>query len=197
MYEIHITVSTNDISKFRKVCEKIGVKPIVLDLQDKLGNTVFQDVMTSSKYKNHNIEIEVRRIKEGLKDFEVVRTKIEVSPFYELVPNKANGLSMSYSQYFESHIRVITQVYNIAALRGLISNYAHVSRNIFKSLPDGNVQILLTIRDNRLKKYEDFLEKVKSVNRLLTAYSYVTDKVEVEYVLYDSNKSHDISWLTA
>ena len=30
-YEIHITVNTNDVEKFKSDCHSIGVKPIVIE----------------------------------------------------------------------------------------------------------------------------------------------------------------------
>jgi hypothetical protein len=195
MYELHLTVNTKNIEDFKKVCNKLNVKPIVIDLQDKTGNTVFHDVMTSSKYNGYDIEEELIRIKNGLKEnnFDTIRVKIETSPFHKSVPNKDNKLAVLSNNYFESHIRVLTTKERIEELRKLCYNKAHVSKNLFKRVEDG-VQILLTIRRD-IGVYEDFKIKVDEVVKLLNINKFTTDKIEVEYVLYDSNKSHDSKWI--
>jgi hypothetical protein len=48
-HEIHVTVRNADIAAFRAFCAAHSLKPIVLDLQDRTGTTVIQDVMTSER----------------------------------------------------------------------------------------------------------------------------------------------------
>ena len=74
-FEIHITVRTDDIERFRDKCSAIGVKPIVLDLKDDL-----QDVMTSSVIMtdNNGAYQEMCRISNALTryGFNVVRIRL-------------------------------------------------------------------------------------------------------------------------
>ncbi len=196
MFEIHVTVNTKDIGSFKKICKDIGVKPIILDLQDKTGDTVFYDMMTSSTCSDDPY-VEAVRIKSELVKFgfNPIRLKIESSPSYVNVPNKDNKLQILKGNYFESHIRVITIGDRISELRKLCSDKAHVSRNIFKRTENG-IQILLTIRNN-VGVYEDFKTRVDETVALLHGNNFKTDKVEVEFVLFDSNKNHDSKWISS
>lgn len=173
----------------------MNIKPIVLDLQNTVCQTVFHDVMTSSKCGG-KVSTEIARIKNGLqlKGFNVLRTKVETSPFYKLVPKLNNSISTRKNQYFESHIRVITHEDQILGLRKLVADKAHVSRNIFKKLDNNEVQILLTIRKN-INQYEPFKTEVDKIMDLLDSKNFKTDKLEVEFVIFDSNKNHDNKWL--
>ena len=96
-FEIHITVDgcemrdpiffdrkKFDIDQFKVACNKIGVKPIVLDLE--ANSTIIKDHMTSSKHfgDNKSAYLESQRIFEELEKFgfDVVRTKIETVPWH-------------------------------------------------------------------------------------------------------------------
>ena len=68
-YEIHVTVSAVQyISTFKDACAEIGVKPIVLHLQNQAGVYVMGDVMTSSKHfgNNRSVYEESQRIRNAL-----------------------------------------------------------------------------------------------------------------------------------
>ena len=89
-YEIHVTVKMSghqdsypqQIRKFKAVCEGIGVKPIVLDLE----NDGMKDAMTSSHHfgDNRSAYTECMRIASHLEHcgMEVLREKIETVPWH-------------------------------------------------------------------------------------------------------------------
>lgn len=70
-YEIHITVqSVPNGNAFKRWCEELGVKPIMLALQSQ-SNGMLTDVMTSSVVVGtlEDAHIESRRIESGLRTY--------------------------------------------------------------------------------------------------------------------------------
>ena len=87
-FELHITIErTEDIDKYVDDCKDIGVKPIVLDLQND-GEVIMKDVMTSSHVYGVNADsyIEVKRISNALKElgYHVIREKVESVPWHPM-----------------------------------------------------------------------------------------------------------------
>ncbi len=185
-YEIHLTVRTNEIERFRQTCADIRVKPIVIDLQDKAGNTLFHDVMTSSTVKGNpnDWKYTVGLVSNQLQTagFDVVRRKVEESPY-----NDPLGKSL----YYESHVRVKTVRTQVSKLRQ-VSGLFHVSRNIFKVLEGDAVYMMLTYRDTC--SFEEFAGRLAAAKMVLDLEGFEYDKVEIESVIYDSNLEHDRVW---
>jgi hypothetical protein len=210
-YEIHITVKEAQIKHFQQVCHNLGVKPIMLDLQqpgsDNVPHQVIKDVMTSSTLMGNNTQAwaEMERIAKGLEceNLSVVRKKIETVPWHPAAPSDQDALpEMPKDCYFESHIAVIV---DDPATRSKIDLYClennlHASRNAFKHYGDGSYKLMLTHR-----AYEGTQEQFKAVlagyvrhllciknshGELLTI-----DKVITEFSLFDSKISHDQAWL--
>ena len=96
----------NAIEYFKKVCKDIGVKPIVIDLENN-GESVMKDVMTSSHIIGNNSTSyeECQRISNYLqvKGFKVIRRKIETVPWHPAAPSEL-GDKMPEDCYFEAHI---------------------------------------------------------------------------------------------
>lgn len=190
MYEIHVTVRTNDVDGFRAACDLIGVKPIVIDLQDIKGKTVFHDVMTSStiEYRGGSeANAKMESIVEELCSlgFEVARAKIESSPSVPGVP-----------LYWESHIRVNLANSDLKKLRAFAyTQDVHVSRNIFKKLENDRVYMMLTSRVYIDITRGSFKKKIENILADLILAGFEYDKVEIEKVVYDSNMNHDKSWI--
>ena len=198
-YEIHVTVKTDDLMHFRRQCERLQVKPIILDLQDHQGLGVMQDVMTSSKYKGKEPLDHANNLKSRLeyRGFEVLRVKIETTPFHSCVPTVANGLQVNTPNYFESHIRVYTLPKRLPALRTYAaSKGVHVSQNILKKDTRGGVWILATLRAYT-GVLEEFQATVVNFTAGVPVSGYDVDKVEVEYVIYDTNTNHDHLWISS
>jgi hypothetical protein len=201
-YEIHITVSlsTWDISSFKKACETIGVKPIVLSLQNTQSEHVMQDVMTSSVFFGDNTGAynEALRIADALNDWEfnVVRKKIETVPWHPAAPS-IDGDVMPKNCYFESHVAVRTSSDKQDLLRRLAQAHdAHMSKNVFKVIDENDFIQMMTIRwydgtyANFDKKIDDFIAELKE-------FGFELDKKIVEFSVYDTKVSHDAAWLIA
>lgn len=196
-YELHVTVKADDLERFRADCAKIGVKPIVLDLQDYAGGSVMQDVMTSSKFTAlpKRYATELNRVVEELRElgYEVVRTKVEAAPYNPVCPSEVNDIIKRRGQYFEAHFRVKTLEHELPRLRKHCECLdAHLSKNIFKKDQEG-ITILITYRHYR-GTIEGFQDIVDLVGRSLKHKGFEVDKTEVEFVVYDSNGNHDDAW---
>lgn len=221
-FEIHVTIdATNVIEKdlstgkfeidtFRKACEIIGVKPIVLDLEINDGS-ILKDVMTSSKHfgDNKSAYIECERIafELDLHGYKVVRKKIETVPWHPGAPVISTGKEIPNSCYFESHIGVIINPSKKSELNNFVENVLNsedvelwgsvkLSQNFFKKSNNGEDFVnMLTYRCNKIGS-PTFKLQVETIKELLKQNGFDFEKVEVEYAIYDTNVTHDVKWIT-
>ena len=206
-FEIHVTVECDPektfedfTTLFKKACEKINVKAIVLDLENSEGE-VSNDVMTSSKFygDNRTVYEELQRISDSLKrlGYKVVREKVETAPWHPGAPSKEGDL-MPKGCYFESHIAV--EIDGSEETRQELTRHArtmnaHLSKNVFKKLEDDKFIIMLTLRDYHVKAKE-FQEMVdNAVLSLKEAHYKIPKKEIVEFAIYDTKINHDYLWL--
>jgi len=192
-YEIHITVLTDDVIQFKLDCEKIGVKPIVIETQNK--DKFEYQVMTSSKYKAIvNVEQEygfkADEITNKLlnKGYKIIRQKVEKSPDKIKSPNFI---------YYESHLRLKIPKSDLTLLEivaKVCNEYNfHLSKNIFKS-DDEFIYQMITYR-NYNQEYYDFINHVVNAKSFLDYSNIFCDKVETEEAIFDSNIHVDNNWL--
>ena len=207
-YEIHITVSlvpedsmveafNMQLIMFKETCRLLGVKPIVLDLENG-GKSVMKDVMTSSKHIGNNASAyyECKRISNALKGegFMVIRDKIETVPWHPAAPTN-NGDGMPNDCYFEAHIGCIITLDQKDNLNYIANNHdAHLSRNFFKKLDDGKFVNMITLR-NYAGTYDNFMWDLDRLKDVLKANKIEFDKVITEFAIYDTKISHDFLWL--
>jgi NTP pyrophosphatase (non-canonical NTP hydrolase) len=213
-YEIHITVNYNSnekkisIDKFKIDCKEIGVKPILLDLQDKKGNSVMDDLMTSSKIYGSNKDVfdEMERISKKLsnKGYNIIRQKIEASYWHPNAPFRIDGdVNMPNGCYFECHLNVLcydddqehenilSKLSNIAK-----NNDCHLSKNAFKKFDNGSFTIMLTFRSYDMM-YEDFEAKIIEIKNQLTYSKFPIEKEIVEFSIFDTKNNHDDLWINS
>jgi hypothetical protein len=184
-YEFHVTVRTKEIERFKATCAAVGVKPIVLDLQNQDGESVMHDVMTSSTFIGDNPGAlhEMERIAVGLTEanFEVTRKKIETVPWHPAAPDVSavgEAPEMPKDCYFETHFGVICTPVRRGELQRIAKQLdAHLSRNIFKKLATA------------------FKKRVDDIDATLKEMGFDVDKVIVEFSVYDTKVHHDASWL--
>lgn len=200
-YEIHITVRTNNIENFKKACLSIGVKPIVLELQNQSGGMVMQDVMTSSVIVGDNKTSfnEMNRIADALleNDFEIVRKKIETVPWHPAAPSTRHiDPIMPKNCYFEAHIGVICSDTIRENLKQIVvNNDAHLSKNVFKKIDEENYKIMVTKR-SYTGSIEDFNNNLVVLKDDLINGGFVLDKIITEFSVYDTKIGHDSSWIS-
>jgi NTP pyrophosphatase (non-canonical NTP hydrolase) len=233
-FEIHVTVDANNITQtklnefftypydlhtFKSVCDGIGVKPIVIDLEINDGS-IIKDIMTSSKHfgDNRSAYEESKRICDDLKrhGYKVLRNKIESVPWHPGAPVISTGKEIPNGCYFESHIGVTIYpgqkdelnefVKNIEDKYALnfsgvgdpltsLSGTAKLSQNFFKKSKDGSKFVnMLTYRSNKCGSPKFKLE-VEGIKHLLQEEGFEFEKVEVEYAVYDTNVTHDAKWI--
>lgn len=205
-YEIHITVNLEvndeyDILDFKHVCESIGVKPIVIDLQKKDGESVMHDVMTSSKHFGDNASAyrEAQRIAIKLigEEFNIVRTKIETVPWHPAAPKFINE-QMPKNCYFESHLAItLPNEEELERLRRAIQfsiPLLHISQNVFKRMENGSFVVMATYRAYG-GTTEIFNNEVAQIKSRLEEFGFSVSKPITEFAVYDTKISHDASWL--
>lgn len=204
-FEIHVTVDLSatlmedPIAEFKAVCADIGVKPIVLDLQDRQGASVMADVMTSSKHFGNNTTAlaAAQDIKHRLEMnmFKVTRVKLETVPWHPAAPQDPRD-PMPHDCYFEAHIPALIGPGEDFALKQLIARKklnVHMSQNVFKVV-DGKSVIMLTSR-SYVTYARNFEKEVTEIISALTDADFEIGKVHTEFALYDTKVSHDASWL--
>lgn len=208
-FEIHITVAPNGQSEwsvdyFKDVCKEIGVKPIMLDLQNQ--TTIIKDVMTSSTHFGNNasayntaqdLAFHIRG-----HGFEVARVKIETVPWHPASPKRLTE-KMPPDCYFEAHIPVVHNSDLTDALHAKVQTWnknkvvpIHLSRNAFKKHEDGTITTMITYRTETLIQ-SSFEHNVNEVVEYFGGkqYNWVIGKVHKEFSIYDTKKSHDAAWL--
>lgn len=204
-YEIHITVNADDgidIDKYKLDCATIGVKPIILALQDQSGNKVMDDVMTSSTLYGNNGEAdsEMRRISIAMTElgYNVIREKIEASYWHPKAPFIADGdTNMPEGCYFECHFNVGCTTERLEELGFIAKEFScHLSRNAFKTFEDGSFNIMMTYR-SYTQMYEEFEASLTSIKSQLKHADFVLEKEIVEFAIYDTKIKHDQKWLEA
>lgn len=212
-FEIHITVNNDDISleQFKEDCKNIDVKPIVLDLECS-DSSIIKDVMTSSKHYGDNLTVyeESERIKCELlsKGYNVLRVKIETSPFHPAAPTECSNTEFPNGCYFESHIGIIIDPSEKESLRTLINRLnnegvnnklfigkSKLSQNFFKKSTDGSKYVNMVTYRNNKSGYNVFKDEVEILKSTFKENNFDFEKVEVEYSIYDTNVSHDKNWL--
>ena len=202
-YEIHVTVRTNDVERFQDVCNELGVKPIILDLQKKSGD-VLCEVMTSSKISTHDKTVveakaEMVRIcflltKSG---FDVIRSKIETVPWHPLAPSEHNGQSHFEGSHFETHFGVVINYSeDVDNLKKIAEQFnLHWSKNILKRRPDGSYIQMVTYRSYD-KVSEDFTLLVDQILKTMYSKHLTLEKLpKIEFAIYDTNHEHDLNWI--
>lgn len=205
-YEIHVTVNIEgrNVNDFQLICNTIGVKPIILDLEIN-DMTTLRDVMTSSKYTGliSGVYNECERICDLLKesDFEVLRKKIETFPQHPMSPNNNNGDIID--MYFETHIGTIIFPHQKSFLNEVVdqlnkttlNGVCKLSQNFFKKSKDGERYVNMLIYRSNIDGSDTFIKEVKTIKDFLIKSNISFEKVEVEYCIYDSNKKHDYKWI--
>lgn len=196
-HEIHITVSTDDLEKFKKTCKDLKVKPIILDLQ-YCNSMMKQDVMTSSVIvcKSSEIFDEVDRIVNGLKSsgFCVVREKVESIPNHPLAFISDGYLPLDC--YWEAHLAIKMKEDQKPALEDICNAFeTHLSRNVFKGKDsDGFFTIMATMR-RYTGTPESFGEDLDVFKKNLTEAGFNWEKNILELSIYDTKVSHDMAWI--
>ena len=186
MFEIHVTIKSNEIEQFKTDCIKYGCKPLLIELQTNSLN--YQQLMTSQKFNHKNWDVEIENTKNFFSTkYPIQRIKVEVNPYaYQNIAIK----------YYETHFRLLVNTTNKYKVDMLIQQHKfHKSKNIFKQLNNTEAYQMATYRtyDINLQNFEQIINDFKYE---LTMSSIVFDKVEVEACVIDTNDGLDNKWLS-
>lgn len=163
-YEVHVTVDYNQKNEFIEFCNSHVIKTIDIDMG------LMSDIMTSVKLHDNEKAVidKVYHFERNIrKHFDVKRVKVETT-------EKAKEFL-----YVELHAKVKE---NNHQLNGVM-----ISKNKRKI-----GELLVTIRDSNFNNFNKKKEKLLidfSHNEIL-----LLEQIEVEKVIFDSNKTHDKIW---
>lgn len=187
-FEIHLTVNLKDksLEDFKKTCEIIDSKAIVINLKET------QQVMTSKTVQCSSKEI----YQEALQDtvilqehgFEVIRSKIETDKI-------ESNVKYDYAEiHVPCHTRKLIEYSNIVNDLPLFDIEGkqikgHISRNEFKP----NVTFI-TWRSKRIEDFKHFNIVYDSLIELnILTNSSKNPKLEI--IIHDTNENLDNNWI--
>ena len=187
-FEIHLTVNLKDksLEDFKKTCEIIDSKAIVINLEET------QQVMTSKTVQCSPKEIYQQALQDIVilqeHGFEVIRSKIETDKI-------ESNVKYDYAEiHVPCHTRKLIEYPNIAndlPLFDLKGNQikGHISRNEFKP----NVTFITW----RAKRIEDFEYFNLVYNRLMELYILADPNKDpkLEIIIHDTNEKLDSEWM--
>jgi NTP pyrophosphatase (non-canonical NTP hydrolase) len=204
-YEIHLTVSGArglNIDQFKIDCAKLAVKPLLIDLHNRQGETIMFDAQTSSVHMGDNSSayLEMSRVNSGMIElgYEVVRQKIETVPWHPAAPSSTHSRpEMPKNCYFEAHFNIVVDDERMVRLRAAAKFLgAHLSRNAFKKISDTDYIMMLTYREYD-DPFEHFQSKCDFIVGHLTGLGFDVPKTITEFSIYDTKVSHDAAWLVS
>jgi hypothetical protein len=196
LYESHITVDSagqQDMDRFKEVCSKINVKPILIILP--VGQYPSQ-LMTAKFHRGEYDEVvkEVYNIGSVLsgEGFKVTRHKLEAMVMENShIPLTDEQAKKDFpGTYFEFHIKVTdpdTKLEEICKANGV-----HLSRNA-SSIVSGKTQNFITARYPSVGR-ASAEEKFGQVIGILKEKKYSLTHLIKEFTILDDNKQIDAGW---
>lgn len=207
-YEIHVTVDPEatpelKVKHFIASCRRLGIRAIVLDLGIHVCGDL-SDYMTSSSamYETDaEAHAETDRIADGLAadGFHVIRKKIEAAPWHHMAP-QTEGDPMPPHGYFESHLAIQCHEDRIPDLRAGIGETSdilplYISRNTFKSVENGEVIIMATLRDYA-NPFDIYSQRILLAQARVAQLGFELGKrIITEFAFYDTNTAQDDQWM--
>ncbi|GIG85976.1 nucleotidyl transferase AbiEii/AbiGii toxin family protein [Plantactinospora endophytica] len=200
-FEIHITTYGQHADKLATLAAERGVKflHIVLDR----GVFASQPMLTLTGRGSLREQFAVvDRWQRELRKAQIYpcRSKIEAAPWCVGVPQSdADAAVEPAGRYFEHHVKLLlptATVTDLTAVTELITPHgARLSRNARRERADGTQERFVTQRchdvglDTAKQRLDTLVEALRSAGHEIVA-------VEQEYVVFDSDVSHDRGWLT-
>lgn len=202
-YESHLTIDSEqvDLGKFKRDCDEMGVKPLLIALQE---HTKLAHVMTACTRDlvddREALDWAGEQVIElNARGYKVIRLKVEAEPTHPMAP-KMPGQEMPEGCYFETHIKVTLADPTVeASLREFAKdNDVHFSRNAFKLQMSGHPVFMMTYRshDKCLSEFKEYVDRF--ILELMNQKSdriFLDEKIITEFALFDTNVAHDNEWL--
>lgn len=178
-FESHITIEVTsevDVEKFKKICEELKVKHIIINL----GSDTPKQVMTSHTFRSTTLKSAIEVVKEQSNTLQVVGFKV-LREKLEAEPRCVTELGLPY-HYAETHL-----LFETSKLVGkVLPACIHKSSNEFK---EGFT--FLTYRTTK-----DIDSELLELFKEFPFLSLFSNKLEIEYAVYDSNEDLDAKWMS-
>ena len=191
-FEIHITtsdLSEEEVRSFKVFCKSINAKPILIELSK--GKQHRQPMI--SKVVKCNTKSELEKELNWLKnqfemnDYTITRTKIEIPPWQRA--NAENYYVGQTEKYYEWHCKV--DVDDEELVNNICSIYnGRLSKNRLKNEENRK---FITMRESDNETLIG--TRIKNLKENLKQNGITIYKEELEYCIYDSNKSLDNGWI--
>lgn len=201
-FEVHLTVAAENAAglvAFREWCVEREMKCVQIVLARgkyaeqpmatwRRAATVLPDVVDAS----HKFAAELDR-----QGFQVVRVKVEATPFNEEVPAQdIEAAEHAPQNYFEHHIKLLRAIHaEKATLTDVCEQHAaHLSRNALREPAEGKEERFVTQRAYGTGR-ETSQEQLDVLLARLDELGEQILECESEYCVYDSNLQLDAGWL--
>lgn len=190
-FEIQLTLGCGSLFKFKDLCERMRLKPIIIELP--YGEHPKQFMTSSWVYgTDEDARMEAERLCHLIKakGISVERVKIEAHINNLGVPEEAQPSAEETEKYFEFHVKVKVLPNEESKLKMLLEGTgAHLSTN---SLHGETGKKFVTLRCHKAGK-QAALDQLETLLIRLKGYQVVS--VEREFCLYDSKLSLDKGWI--
>ncbi|MFE3056319.1 hypothetical protein [Nocardia sp. NPDC059239] len=198
-FEAHLTVRATDAGRLERYAAAHGLKFVHIVLER--GRVIDQPMLTvhaagSLPAVANSIAALTARL--DVAGFEVVRTKIEATPWAAGVPATDDAaVALGAGYYFEHHIKLLlTLGTEVRALARLATEHtAHLSANARRTRPDGRTERFVTQRC-RLVGNTTATARHTALLTALQANNYEVLSAEREFVVLDTDESIDAGWIT-
>jgi len=190
-FEIHITVETNDVKGFERVCTHNDIKPIIIEYQRWTDRKTATQLMTAQTVRDTMEAVinEIKRIKTVFKvsGMKVIREKVEVGP---------TDAGLHDVLYMESHLAFTLPTNQINDLRNHAERVGvHMSRNAFKSDPAlKRSTYMVTIREYDIDPIP-FIRHTKGIRDGFARRGFGAAKTIIEACIFDTNQCNDDEWI--
>jgi hypothetical protein len=201
-FEVHVTVLTASevmLGRFQEWCRKRECKCVRIVLAR--GAHVEQPMATWQRRDTTLplVVAEAERCAADMKRVEipVVRVKVEAAPDNDEVPlQDAEAAAHDPRNYFEHHVKLLrdTTASREVLLQTCEKHGAHLSRNAFRGIAEGQEERFVTLRSYGVGR----TSSQGQLQQLLAALEELGEQVvehESEYCVYDSNLDLDAGWL--
>lgn len=192
-FETHLTTPNSQFSEVVGFAEANGLKPLMLDLQTRGGDSIIYDTMVTKRFSAPGYFEALREtaaIRRSMRaaGFKVSRVKIEAAPGYLTFAPR------NQTKYYEAHIKVIFPKDRHEAVREAATRFqGHLSRNALVSTQTTFTKFI-TLRGDVLA-FPLFNKRVFQLVSALEKLGMIPASVEAELVLFDNARNHDNAWV--
>lgn len=186
LYEVHITVASDDTDRWQDFCRRMGMKPLLIELAEGehsrqlMCEATFTGSESGARDFADDLEGDVRA-----NGYEILRTKLECP----LAPRREKTGTV----YFECHIKLVLTDEQLPIVAQLCRDHGFsASSEVFSRTPEKQKWYLTE------RYYKGEVEEVREKFRLALARArerLPVKAMDSERVLTDSNPEIDKGWV--